>query len=165
MVLEVAAGAGLVTPALARAAKGVVATDYAPAMIEALDARIRKEGLANVRCERADLYALRFESASFDAVVAANVLHLVPDLPGGVSALRRGVDGRRRARGPDVLPRQWRRCISLRSRRVSPFVDFGARETRREWRQDGADRHPWKFPRDAGRMMQLGKGMAPFPRK
>ncbi|MET0409858.1 MAG: methyltransferase domain-containing protein [Polyangiaceae bacterium] len=32
---------------------------------------------------------LRFAAASFDAVVAANVLHLVPDLPGALASLRR----------------------------------------------------------------------------
>jgi len=88
-VLEVAAGTGLVTPTLARAATEVVATDYAAAMVDMLEVRIRGEGLTNVRCEQADLYALHFESATFDAVVATNVLHLVPDLPGAIAALRR----------------------------------------------------------------------------
>jgi ubiquinone/menaquinone biosynthesis C-methylase UbiE len=88
-VLEVAAGTGLVTPALARSAVKVVATDYAPAMVERLEARVRGLDLVNVRCEQADLYALRYEPASFDAVVATNVLHLVPDLPGALAALRR----------------------------------------------------------------------------
>ena len=50
---------------------------------------MRAEGHSNVQCEQADLYALRFEAGSFDAVVAANVLHLVPDLPGALAALRR----------------------------------------------------------------------------
>lgn len=88
-VLEVAAGNGLVTGTLARSAGEVVATDYAEAMVAALRERVRSEGLTNVRCEQADLYALRFEPGSFDAVVAANVLHLVPDLPGALAALRR----------------------------------------------------------------------------
>lgn len=88
-VLEVAAGTGLVTRSLSRAAGEVIATDYADAMVSALEARVRSEGLTNVRCERADLYALRFDPGSFDAVVAANVLHLVPDLPGALAALRR----------------------------------------------------------------------------
>jgi SAM-dependent methyltransferase len=35
------------------------------------------------------VYALRFEPGSFDAVVAANVLHLVPDLEGALAALVR----------------------------------------------------------------------------
>ncbi len=95
-VLEVGAGTGLVTPVLARAAKEVIATDYAAAMVQMLDSKVRGLSLANVRCQQADLYALPFEPGSFDAVVAANVLHLVPDLPGAVAALRRVLkpDGR-----------------------------------------------------------------------
>lgn len=88
-VLEVAAGTGLVTRTLAEVAGEVVATDYASAMVEISARRVRELGLANVRCEQADIYALRFEAASFDAVVAANVLHLVPDLEGALAALRR----------------------------------------------------------------------------
>lgn len=88
-VLEVAAGTGLVTSVLARVAKEVITTDYAPAMVELLAAKVHSEGLENVHCEQADLYALSFAPASFDAVVAANVLHLLPDLPGALVALRR----------------------------------------------------------------------------
>lgn len=88
-VLEVAAGTGLVTSVLARSARQVVATDYAVAMVDMLGARVHREGLTNVSCEQADLYALRFEPHSFDAVVAANVLHLVPDLGGALAALQR----------------------------------------------------------------------------
>lgn len=88
-VLEVAAGTGLVTPALAAGAGEVIATDYSAAMVAALERRVRNAGVANVRCEQADLYALRFDVGAFDAVVAANVLHLVPDLPGALTVLRR----------------------------------------------------------------------------
>jgi phosphatidylethanolamine/phosphatidyl-N-methylethanolamine N-methyltransferase len=88
-VLEVAAGTGLVTTSLGRAAQEVIATDYAAAMVATLESRVKAEGLTNVRCEQADVYALRFERGSFDAVVAANVLHLVPDLEGALAALVR----------------------------------------------------------------------------
>lgn len=88
-VLGVAAGTGLVTPALAAGAGEVIATDYSAAMVAALERRVRNAGVANVRCEQADLYALRFDVGAFDAVVAANVLHLVPDLPGALTVLRR----------------------------------------------------------------------------
>lgn len=90
-VLEVAAGTGLVTPALANGAAEVIATDYSAAMVATLEQRVRNARIANVRCEQADLYALRFDDESFDAVVAANVLHLVPDLPGALAALCRVV--------------------------------------------------------------------------
>ena len=46
-VLEVAAGTGIVTIAIAGRAKEVVATDYAAAMVEMLERRVRSEGLEN----------------------------------------------------------------------------------------------------------------------
>jgi phosphatidylethanolamine/phosphatidyl-N-methylethanolamine N-methyltransferase len=88
-VLEVAAGTGLITTAIAPVVSELIATDYAAAMVQELDARVRAAGLSNVTCEQADLYALRFDDASFDAVFAANVLHLVPDLDGALASLRR----------------------------------------------------------------------------
>lgn len=88
-VLEVAAGTGIVTSAIAQASDTVIATDYATAMVRELEQRIREEGLDNVSCEQADIYALPYTSGEFDAVVAANVLHLVPDLPAALKALRR----------------------------------------------------------------------------
>ena len=88
-VLEVAAGTGIVTSAIAQTSESVVATDYANAMVEALKQRVEDAGLTNVRCEQADIYALPYEAGEFDAVVAANVLHLVPDLPAAIQSLRR----------------------------------------------------------------------------
>ena len=46
--LEVAAGTGLVTPALARAPHEVISTDYATAMPE-VKQRVREAGLGNVQ--------------------------------------------------------------------------------------------------------------------
>jgi len=87
-VLEVAAGTGIVTSAIAGTSGTVVATDYAVAMVEALEQRVQDAGLKNVTCEQADIYALPYSAGEFDAVVAANVLHLVPDLPAAIKALR-----------------------------------------------------------------------------
>lgn len=86
-VLEVAAGTGLVTPVLAEAAGEVVATDYAAAMVDHLREKVAAAGSTNVECRQADIYELPFEPGSFDAVVAANVLHLVPDLEAALAAL------------------------------------------------------------------------------
>lgn len=88
-VLEVAAGTGLVTTAIAKSAETVIATDYAKSMVEMLGQRVKVGGLSNVTCEQADLYSLRFGPGEFDAVVAANVLHLVPDLAGALAAFQR----------------------------------------------------------------------------
>jgi phosphatidylethanolamine/phosphatidyl-N-methylethanolamine N-methyltransferase len=88
-VLEVAAGTGLITTAIAPQVGRLVATDFAEAMVTELRRRVQRQGLMNVECESADIYDLRYPDRSFDAVVAANVLHLVPDLPRALSALRR----------------------------------------------------------------------------
>ena len=87
--LEVAAGTGLVTAAIAPHTRRLVATDYAEAMLSALRERIAAAGLSNVELARADIYALDYPTATFDVVVASNVLHLVPDLANALAALRR----------------------------------------------------------------------------
>jgi ubiquinone/menaquinone biosynthesis C-methylase UbiE len=87
--LEVAAGTGLFTVAIAPRVTRLVATDYAPAMLQMLEHRTRERGLTNVECVPADIHALPFASGSFDVVVAANVLHLLPDLPKALAELAR----------------------------------------------------------------------------
>jgi phosphatidylethanolamine/phosphatidyl-N-methylethanolamine N-methyltransferase len=99
-VLEVAAGTGLVTTAIAANVGRLTATDYTSAMVNVLRERTTQLALSNVTCEQADIYALRYQPESFDVVVAANVLHLVPDLPGALAALRSMV----RPNGKLVLP-------------------------------------------------------------
>lgn len=85
-VLEVAAGTGLVTRALAPAVGSLVATDYARAMVDRLAERVRQDGLDNVTVRRLDLLELDGDDR-YDAVVAANVLHLLPDLDAALAAM------------------------------------------------------------------------------
>ena len=86
-VLEVACGTGLFTEALAPVVGELVATDYAEAMVQRTQARLGD--LTNVRFMRRDVMALDDSDGVFDAVVASNVLHLLPDLVGGLAAIRR----------------------------------------------------------------------------
>jgi phosphatidylethanolamine/phosphatidyl-N-methylethanolamine N-methyltransferase len=88
-VLELGAGTGLVTASIARGRKRVVATDRSPAMLERLEARLRTEGITNVAIQEADAMALGFPDGSFDAVVMANVLHLLPDPAVALAEARR----------------------------------------------------------------------------
>lgn len=77
-VLEVAAGTGLVTVELARAVSTVIATDQSPEMLAALKSRLEANAALNVEVRAADATRLEFADGSFDTVVAANVLHLLP---------------------------------------------------------------------------------------
>ena len=75
-VLEIATGPGLLAKHVAPAAKSMIATDYSDGMIE----QARKGACpANLRFEVADAMALPYANNSFDVVLIANALHIVPD--------------------------------------------------------------------------------------
>ena len=75
-VLEIATGPGLLARHVAPAAKRMIATDYSDGMI----AEAKKgDHPANLTFEKADAMDLPYEEQSFDAVLIANALHIVPD--------------------------------------------------------------------------------------
>lgn len=88
-VLEVAAGTGLVTQHIAPRVQNLIATDSSAEMLDILRARMRSLGHPDVVVELADLNALRFETGSFDAVVMANVLHLLPTPEAALEEVKR----------------------------------------------------------------------------
>jgi len=75
-VLEIATGPGLLAKHIAPATKRTIATDYSDGMI----AEARKgENPENLYFEVADAMSLPYADDSFDAVLIANALHIVPD--------------------------------------------------------------------------------------
>ena len=76
-VLECACGTGLLTWEIAPRCRSLVATDFSANMLRRAE---KKYGsFPNVRFERADILRLDYPDASFDAVVAANVIHLLDE--------------------------------------------------------------------------------------
>lgn len=129
-VLEIACGTGLVSEAIAPVVGELLATDYAEAMVA--KTRERVGHLGNVRCEVRDLYALGQRDGSFYAVVASNVLHLVPDLPGGLAAMRRVL----RPGGRLVVP-TYCHAQDARSRLVSAALSLVSFPGQRRFDLDG----------------------------
>ena len=87
-VLEIAAGTGVVTRALAEALPdtGIVATDLNPAMLEQAQA----VGTARpVQWRQADAMALPFDDGEFDAVVCQFGVMFFPDKPQAFAEVRR----------------------------------------------------------------------------
>lgn len=76
-VLECACGTGLLTKETAQRCKSLVATDFSEKMLERAKKNCRK--YANVHFEKADIMHLDYPDHSFDAVVAANVIHLLDE--------------------------------------------------------------------------------------
>ena len=86
VVLELATGPGLIARHIAPSAKSVVATDYAPKMIETA---LKAKNPENLNFEVADATSLRFEDKSFDVVVIANALHIIPNPEKALAEIRR----------------------------------------------------------------------------
>jgi SAM-dependent methyltransferase len=76
--LDVAAGNGNVTLALARRGAAVVSTDYVPSLLDKGRARAEAEGLP-VAFEAADAEALPFADGSFDAVASTFGVMFAPN--------------------------------------------------------------------------------------
>jgi len=86
-VLECACGTGTITAAIAPACARVVATDFSEGMLK--QARKKLARFPHVVVEQADITDLRYADNSFDAVVAANVIHLLPEPGDALKELKR----------------------------------------------------------------------------
>lgn len=78
-VLDCAAGTGLFSLAAAKRAGSVLCTDLSETMLQQAERKARRRGLTNLRFARRDVTALPDPDGGFDAVIAANVLHLLPE--------------------------------------------------------------------------------------
>lgn len=85
-VLELATGPGMIAKHIAASAKNVIATDFAPKMIATA-----KKGYVpqNVRFEVADATNQHFKEHSFDVVIIANALHIMPNPEKALSEIDR----------------------------------------------------------------------------
>ena len=105
-VLECACGTGAISTFLAPICKRLVATDFSEGMLK--QARKKLAKYRNATVERADITCLHYEDASFDIVIAGNVIHLLPD-PG---AVMRELERVVRAGGTIVVPTYVKRRLS-----------------------------------------------------
>ena len=76
-VLECACGTGLLTGAIAARCRALTATDFSEKMLA--QAERKYANCRNVRFAQADITKLDYPDGRFDAVVAANVIHLLDE--------------------------------------------------------------------------------------
>ena len=88
-VLDVAAGTGSFALAAARAGGNVLATDFAPGMVDRLRERIRSEDLSNIAADVMDGQNLELSDSFCD--VAASIVGVIffPDIARGLAELKR----------------------------------------------------------------------------
>jgi len=87
-VLEVGCGSGSTAILLATSVAHITASDISANMIEIAKGRARDQEVENVSFAQAALPDATLEQESYDAVLAFNTLHLVPDLPPVIRNLR-----------------------------------------------------------------------------
>jgi len=76
-VLECACGTGMISAAAAPKCRELTATDYSEGMLKRAKRRLGR--FDNAKVCFADITKLDFDDESFDAVIAANVIHLIDD--------------------------------------------------------------------------------------
>lgn len=79
VAVDLGAGTGFVTMALAPKVTSVLAVDISPAMTEELAKHAAEAGLSNVTAEVGDLASFRLPPASVDLIVSSYVLHHLLD--------------------------------------------------------------------------------------
>jgi len=89
VVLEVAAGTGVITLRMAAKAKKVYAVDITPEMIARAGQKANAQGIGNIAFSVDDAYALPFSDGMFDAAVCANALHNMRQPGRALSEMRR----------------------------------------------------------------------------
>lgn len=141
-VLECACGTGLLSGGLARRCKSLTATDFSANMLRRAEKKCRKYG--NVTFEQADILQLRYPDASFDAVVAANVLHLLDEPDKALRELERVC----RPGGRLILPTYMNQTEKGTTNRVSGAIGKAGAGFKREFTLDSYR----KFFADAGWM-------------
>ena len=86
-VLECACGTGLLPAAMAPKCKNLIATDFSEKMLKRAGKKLK--GRRNVRFERSNILNLPYPDERFDAVVAANVIHLLENPAAALNELDR----------------------------------------------------------------------------
>jgi len=88
-VLELAAGTGSVSLAVAGKAAHVLCTDVSAKMLDIARKKARKQGAANLTFGHASIFDTGYSDGVFDVVIAAQVLHLLDAPEKAAAELRR----------------------------------------------------------------------------
>jgi ubiquinone/menaquinone biosynthesis C-methylase UbiE len=89
IVLEVAAGTGSISLAVADKAESVLCTDLSRRMLSVARKKSRKQAVSNVHFDNLDIFNINKSNNSFDVVIAGQVLHLLDEPEKAAAELRR----------------------------------------------------------------------------
>lgn len=126
-VLECACGTGLLTGVMAPRCKSLIATDFSQKMLQRAEKKYGK--YSNVQFAQADILHLPYPDNHFDAVVAANVIHLLEEPLRALGELDRVC----RPGGKIIIPTYMNGTDSGRTNRVSGAIGKAGADFKREF--------------------------------
>ena len=88
-VLEVAAGTGAISLAVADKASHMLCTDISEKMLTIARKKIKKHAVKNISVDNRSIYNLEEPTSSFDVVIAGQVLHLIESPEKAAAELQR----------------------------------------------------------------------------
>jgi ubiquinone/menaquinone biosynthesis C-methylase UbiE len=110
-VFEAACGTAEIGIAVSKKAESVLCTDVSPNMLKIAAKKIAKKGINNIKTDYRSIYETNEPDASFDVVIAAQILHLIDEPERAAAELRRI------AKGIIIIP------LAL-TKELSPFSKF-----------------------------------------
>lgn len=140
-VLEIATGPGLLAKHVAASAKEMIATDYSEGMIK--EAK-KGEYPENLTFEAADATALPYADNSFDVIIIANALHVMPDPDKAMSEIDRVLN----KNGILIAPNFIHKGTGLKSRIWSNILKIAGIKFEHQWTRKEFEgflsRHGWR---------------------
>ncbi len=129
-VLECACGTGLLTGGIARKCSYLIATDFSANMLRR--AKKKYGACGNIQFELGNILQLRFPDEAFDAVVAANVIHLLDEPYRALHELERVC----KPGGRMIIPTYMNRTEKGTTNSVSGAIGKVGADFKREFTQD-----------------------------
>ena len=129
-VLECACGTGLLTAVIAPSCKQLTATDFSEKMLKRAKRKCKKFG--NVQFAQTDILHLPYPDGCFDAVVAANVIHLLDEPYQALNELDRVC----RAGGRIIVPTYMNRTDTGKTNTVSDAIGKAGANFKHEFTLD-----------------------------
>ncbi|MCR5129826.1 MAG: class I SAM-dependent methyltransferase, partial [Lachnospiraceae bacterium] len=128
-VLEIATGPGLLAKHVASSAREMIATDYSEGMIK----EAKKGDVPdNLRFEVADATDLPYEDNSFDVVIIANALHVMPEPDKAMDEIDRVL----KKKGILIAPNFIHKGSGLKSRMWSRMLKLAGIKFEHQWTKE-----------------------------
>lgn len=127
-VLEIATGTGIFALQLSPQVKSITAIDLAPEMIKVALEKCRQLNLQNLTFRLGDAHHLEFADTQFDAIIASNVMHLLPHPELALQEMKRVLTGT----GKIILP-TYLHGANLQSKILSHLMGLSGFRARNRW--------------------------------